>query len=213
MFRRYEGKLRRTRELLRFLNDRRINGVRPPGESPWFEPEGVEAFKTEIAKASSYLEYGSGGSTLLADRAGSPAVSVESDRHYAEAVRSRIEGDQLELINPDMGLTGIRGTPVFRKSIKSERYIEAPFPREPFPDFILVDGRYRVACALAVAKKAFHVGRRATLMFDDYARRRYYHWIEEHLGKPELVGRAAFFNIGSKAIAQSAIDIAAKDCR
>ena len=150
---------------------------------------------------------------MLVDRAGIPAVSVESDRYYARAVRSRMTGGKVELLNPDMGLTGFRGTPLFRKHAKSRRYIEAPFPREPFPDFILVDGRYRAACALLAAKQAHETGQRATLMFDDYARRRYYHWIEEHLGEPQLKGQAAFFDIGSRAIAQSAIDRAARDWR
>jgi hypothetical protein len=199
--------------LVRFLYNRRKNGVPPPKDIPWFDAEGVKAFKAELAKASSYLEYGSGGTTVLADRAGIPTVSVESDPYFAQAVRSTMRGRRVKLLNPNMGLTGFYGTPLLRRKAKSQRYIEAPFPSAPFPDFILIDGRYRVACALAAAKHAHEAGRRATLMFDDYARRGYYHLIEKFLGKPQLRGRAAFFSIGLCAIDQSAIDLAAGDWR
>jgi hypothetical protein len=209
----YIRKLAKARYLARFLYNRRKYGVRPPDDTPWFDPEGVEAFKAELAKASSYLEYGSGASTVLADRAGIPAVSVESDPYFARAVQSRMTGTQVDLLNPNMGLTGRRGTPLLRKRAKARRYIEAPYPRAPFPDFILIDGRYRVACALLAAKHANDAGQRATLMFDDYAERRHYHQIEKHLGSPQLRGRAAFFRIGATAIDQSAIDLAARDWR
>ena len=213
MFRRYRRKFSRARDLARFLYHRRMHGVPPPLDVPWFDPEGVEAFKAELAKASSYLEYGSGGSTVLADRARIPTVSVEGDPYFADAVRSRITGPQVDLRNPKMGLTGFYGTPLLRRRAKSRRYMEAPYPCRPFPDFILIDGRYRVACALLAAKRANDAGRRATLMFDDYALRRHYHWIERHLGAPKLRGRAAFFKIGSRAIEESAIDLAAGDWR
>jgi hypothetical protein len=213
VFRRYSRKISRARDLARFLYHRRKHGVPAPLDTPWFDPEGVEAFKAELAKATSYLEYGSGGSTVLVDRAGIPAVSVEADPYFADAVQSRMTGRQVDLLNPNMGLTGFYGTPLLRRRAKSRRYMEAPYPRAPFPDFILIDGRYRVACALLAAKNANTVGRRAMLMFDDYKRRRYYHWIERHLGAPQLKGRAAFFRIGSRAIDEAAIDLAAGDWR
>ncbi|MEO8175983.1 MAG: hypothetical protein ABI626_04920 [Sphingomicrobium sp.] len=213
MFTRYRRKFGRARDLARFIYHRRLNGVPPPTDAPWFDREGVEAFKDELAKASSYLEYGSGGSPVLADRAGIPVVIVEADPYFAQAVRSRISGRKVDLLNPNMGLIGFYGTPLLRRRAKSRRYIEAPYPRAPFPDFILIDGRYRVACALSAAKHANEAGRRAMLMFDDYARRRYYHQVEEHLGQPQLRGRAAFFTVGTREVEQSAIDLASGDWR
>lgn len=213
MFANFRGKFRRARDLVRFLYDRKMRGASPPKDVPWLDQEGLEAFEAELSKASSFLEYGSGGTTIVADRVGIPTVSVESDPYFAEAVRSAIRGRKVNLLNPKMGLTGYWGAPLFRRRAKSSRYIEAPYPCTPFPDFILIDGRYRVACALAAAKHAYEANRQATLMFDDYARRVNYHVIEKFLGKPKLIGRAAFFSIGSRAIDQSAIDAASGDWR
>jgi hypothetical protein len=213
MFGRILRKAGRANDLARFLYKRKVHGLQPPGDTPWFDPEGIELFKTELAKATSYLEFGSGGSTVLVDRAGIPAVSVESDPVYAEAVKSRLKGGRVKMLSPDIGLTGEWGTPLFRNHAKWRRYIEAPFPIEPFPDFILVDGRFRVACALQAAKYAHEAGALATLMFDDYAPRPHYHLVESHLGQPRIVGRAALFNIGSTPISQAAIDYNARDYR
>src|SRR3990170_1247881 len=168
MIRKILRKAGRANDLARFLYTRKVHGLPPPGDMPLFDAEGIELFGTELAKATSYLEFGSGGSTVLVDRAGIPAVSVESDAIYAEAVRSRLTGGRVKILSPDIGLTGEWGTPLFRNHAKWRRYIEAPFPIEPFPDFILIDGRFRVACALAAAKWAHEAGALATLMFDDY---------------------------------------------
>ena len=201
------------KEFVRFHYDRARSGITPPGETPYFDPEGAVAFKKQLAKATHYLEFGSGGSTVLVDRAGIPGVSVESDRGYAKAVRSQLHSGQVEVIWPNIGITGPWGRPAFRSYSKWRRYVEAPFPMSPFPDFVLVDGRFRVACALATAQQAHAAGAKSCLMFDDYARRDHYHWIEEYLGKPRLDGRAAFFEVGGKAIPQSAIEKALRDFR
>lgn len=213
MFTRIRRKIRQARNLARFLYVRKVHGLTPPADTPYFEPAGVDAFKAELAKASSYLEFGSGGSTVLADRAGIPAVSVESDAIYAKAVRSRLTSGRVRLVTPDIGMTGEWGTPLFRSEAKWRRYVEAPFPIEPFPDFVLVDGRFRVACALKTAQLAFENGKSATLMFDDYMGRPYYHEVETYLREPKIIGRAAFFQIGLVSVPQAAIDLYTKDCR
>ena len=213
MFRRILRKAGRANDLARFLYKRRAHGLPPPGDTPLFDPEGIEVFGAELAKATSYLEFGSGGSTVLVDRAGIPGVSVESDAIYAAAVRSRLKGGRVRIVSPDIGLTGEWGTPLFRNHAKWRRYIEAPFPIEPFPNFILVDGRFRVACALQAAKYAHEAGVLATLMFDDYTPRPHYHVVESHIGQPRIVGRAALFKIGATPISQAAIDLHAKDYR
>jgi hypothetical protein len=195
------------------MYDRRRDGFVAPTDAPWLDDEGKVAFAAALANASSYLEYGAGGSTILADRRGIPALSVESDPYYADAVRSRLTSGRVELLNPKLGLIGRFGTPIFPTRSKARRYIEAPFSRDHFPDFILVDGRFRVACALASAKRAHQSAGRAILMFDDYARRHWYHRVEEHLGKPRMHGRAAFFEIGSKDVPGPVIDHAAQDYR
>lgn len=201
------------KELVRFHYNRAVSGITPPSEIPYFDPEGVKAFKKQLAKATCYLEFGSGGSTVLADRAGIPSVSVESDRGYAKAVQSQLRGGKVKVLSPNIGITGPWGRPAFRRYAKWRRYIEAPFPMNPFPDFVLVDGRFRVACALATAQQAHAAGAKTCLMFDDYERRTHYHVVEEYFGKPRFAGRAAFFEVGGVAIPQSVIDQSARDFR
>jgi hypothetical protein len=65
------------------------------------------------------------------------------------------------------------------------------------PDVVLVDGRFRVGCALATA---FKTGREIELYFDDYKRRTQYHAVEEILGKPALIGRMARFEVAPTPI-------------
>ena len=60
------------------------------------------------------------------------------------------------------------------------------------PDVVLVDGRFREGCALAAA---FLAEKPLTLLFDDYAQRKQYHKVEEFLGRPEMTGRMARFEI------------------
>lgn len=204
---------RRSVDLLKFLYLQRVKGFDPPGDEPFMDPEGAARFKVELAKATRYLEFGSGGTTVIADRAGIETISVENDRFYARAVASRLAGGRVRQIVIDNGLTREWGFPLFPAPYKAEVYVGAPFGRYPFPDFILVDGRYRVACALESARQAQLRGLVATLMFDDYLERPHYHAVEQHLGTPEMAGRAALFRIGSQVLPRAAVVDALRDSR
>jgi hypothetical protein len=169
----------------------------------------LERFKLELSRATGYLEYGSGGSTLLVDKAGIPGVSVESDPYYAIKVRKALLPESnVTLVTPKVGLTKQWGRPIFSAAGKGREYVNAPFAHlgHTFPDLCLVDGRYRVACALEVARRANGVGQIVTLIVDDYARRPIYQILEQYLGSPEKVGRSALFLVGHKFIDQNVID-------
>lgn len=199
--------LTKTIDLAKFFYVQRVTGFDPPDDEPYMDPEGSERFKQELAKATRYLEFGSGGTTILADRAGIPTISVESDRFYARAVASRLSGDNVRQVVVDLGVTGPWGAPLYNNPDKGWRYTTAPFWGQTChsPDFILVDGRYRVACALTAAMLAHERNAPATLMFDDYAPRPWYHVVEKWLGKPEMAGRTAVFQIGSQAVEEPAV--------
>lgn len=197
--------LTRAWRLAAFLYQRQTRGFDPPGDEPFMDPEGVVRFKQELGRASLYLEFGSGGTTVQADRHRVPTISVESDAVYSRAVSSRLSTGCVEQIVVDLGLTGPWGSPVFDTPSKAARYVSAPFGRSAFPDFILVDGRYRVACALECGRQAFKCGASATLMFDDYKDRSHYHPVQDILGPPEIVGRAALFTVGRTAISQNTV--------
>jgi hypothetical protein len=197
------------RELLSFFYVQRVKGFETPTE-PHMEPETVEFLTAALAKARFYVEYGSGGSTILADRMGVRTISVEGDPYYARAVRKGLKGSTVTILSPRIGLTGPWGYPVFRKKKprrlkRWDRYVQAPLREEP-PDLILVDGRFRVACALEAARFVRERGARATLIMDDYVRRKRYHRVEQYLGAPRLIGRAAVFEIAEQNVPKLPID-------
>ena len=169
-------------------------------------PAEVARFKDEIGKARHYLEFGSGGSTVYASRMGVQTTSVENDRFYARAVASQLHGKTVSQIVAGMGITREWGMPVFPRTRNARRYVMAPWQGGHFPDFIFIDGRYRVACALESARRAHASQATAVLMFDDYAMRRFYHVVEEFLGSPQIVGRAAIFHIGSQIVPPAIVD-------
>jgi hypothetical protein len=189
----------------RFFYMKHWQGFSPPGDEPFMPVADVERFKAEIAKAKSYVEFGSGGSTVYANQLGIRAVSVESDGHYARVVASRLDGSHVQQIICDLGLSGEWGMPVFPNTHKASRYVTAPWGTNAFPEFILVDGRYRVACALESARRAYLAGSTAVLMFDDYVTRPFYHDVEKILGVPEICERAAIFGIGQHFVHEAAI--------
>lgn len=200
------NKVRKLIDLAKFLHLQRIKGFPPPGDEPFMDPPGVERFRAEALRARSYVEFGSGGSTVFVDRTGIPAISVENDPFYARAVARRLRNGTVLQRIVRMGLTQAWGVPLFPDVQRARAYVTAPWDIAPFPDLVLVDGRYRVACALEAARRARAKGAAATLMFDDYATRPHYHPVEQHLGPPELAGRVAIFRIGTKAI--SPLDVA-----
>lgn len=176
-------------------------------DTPIFAPQDDQWFREQLAKTEFYLEFGTGASTLLAAQARVTTIAVESDPHFVEALKQALPPDHdITVIAADVGLTGAWGYPVFtRKTSKRldgwRSYTSDAFDllntKQLFPDFILVDGRFRTACALASAANAAKQSANTTIMFDDYAGRAFYHYVEEYLGKPEMMERAAIFKIAN----------------
>lgn len=152
--------------------------------------------------ASVILEYGSGGSTVVAGEMEAKTVfSVESDRGWARMMRRWFRenppgrGTEVNISWVDVGETKKWGFPVNQdKSARYPRYPLSIWQSNGFkhPDVVLVDGRFRVGCALATA---FNITRPVTLLIDDYGDRPRLHAAEEFLPKPELVGRMAIFEV------------------
>lgn len=169
------------------------------------EPIG-EWLELNLAQVNCFLEYGSGGSTRLAAAIGVPhIVSIESDRAYADAVRTAVEASGTEsrcdVIHADIGRTKAWGYPVGLHAVhRWPSYCLAPWDfiraNPSWPDLILIDGRFRVACLLASLLEA----RPGTkILFDDYRDRptRYSH-AEKFLAPAAFVDRAAIFVVPEK---------------
>ncbi|UXX83850.1 hypothetical protein [Roseovarius pelagicus] len=159
------------------------------------------------AEASVILEYGSGGSTVLAsEMPGKTVFSVESDENWADMMRGwfaqspPVSGSKVEVVWADIGPTREWGYP--ETDAEWQRYARYPLaiwdkPHFQQPDVVLVDGRFRTGCAMATA---FRTTRPVRLLVDDYKRRKGYHRIEEFLGAPQLIGRMAEFEVTPMAI-------------
>ncbi|HJR82965.1 MAG TPA: hypothetical protein VJ775_03465 [Sphingomicrobium sp.] len=211
----FPSRLRRLRSLAHFLYVQRIKGFDTP-QRPVLDAASADWLAERLKATKLYLEFGSGGSTLLANRLGVPSVTVESDRYYAAVVRKALPSpEKARILTPPMGITREWGMPVFGKERKGPRYVWAPFNGldRGFPDFIFVDGRYRVACVLECARQAARVNSKATVLMDDYERRPHYHVLEDHLGKPERVGRGAIFSVGDRPIPDELVGTYLKDPR
>lgn len=165
-----------------------------------FIPEVSELIRKHYEKANVILEYGSGGSTVMAaEMPGKTIFSVENSRPWTRMMRRYFEQEQppsMPLMhNVNVGKTGKWGRPVDNSGFKRyHRYPLSIWDIEEFqhPDVILIDGRFRVACALTAMLRCT---KKTTLLFDDYENRKSYHMVEEFLEKEETVGEMARFTV------------------
>jgi hypothetical protein len=167
---------------------------------PTFDQAGLEFFAVAIRESRVYLEYGSGGSTLMAARFVARLVSVEPDAIFAKAVRAALPETRanIAILTPDIGLTRDWGFPVFDRPTpariaKWKRLPQAPWKvlSTDVPDLILIDGRMRVACAL---ESLLRVNPATKILIDDYVDvGRNYKPVEQFADLIAMHGRMAEF--------------------
>jgi len=164
-------------------------------------PEAEAAMlRAAYEEAGSILEYGSGGSTVMAAELGKRVLSVESDQAWAQMMRDWFAQNpapgEVDVIWSDIGPTKEWGHPV--NDAEWKRFARYPLevwdlPEFTHPDVVLVDGRFRVGCALAAA---YRITRPVALYFDDYVNRQQYHEVEDFLGQPAAIaGRMVRFDL------------------
>jgi hypothetical protein len=182
----------------------RVRHFDVPSE-PHFDEEGGAYFRKQLESARNYLEYGSGGSTILANRLVNTLVSVDSDGSFLADVRRKLAEDRgygrkvmTNLIHVNIGLTYDWGMPVFTKPTRRRVRRWEDYPMAPWryyrsiaqqPDLILVDGRFRVACVLESLLSLSPLSN-TQILLDDYDERPYYQ-IVERFADLEMVGRMA----------------------
>ena len=173
------------------------------GETPHFDEPGLTFFRRRMHETRVYLEYGSGASTLVAASHVPMVISVECDRVFAKAVKEHVTAsaheNDVRIIYANIGVTEEWGYPLFhstsaRRLEAWRNYAEAPWrvltPLHITPDTILIDGRFRVACAL---RCFLSVDRSCCVLVDDYGDRDYYKEIERHSDIVAMHGRMAEF--------------------
>lgn len=149
-------------------------------------------FKNNVIHARVYGEYGMGQSTQwVFDNTKARMVSVELSAMYLDAFKKNNQTtDRCELIWVDVGPLGHWGRPQsYAYHQYFSRYVESLWQSTHRPDFVLVDGRFRVACFLCSLLQA-DPGTR--ILFDDFDRVQY-HVVEEVVLPIERTVRQALF--------------------
>lgn len=165
-----------------------------------FPPEEAEWVRERYGAARVILEYGSGGSTVLAaGMTGKRVFSVESDRRWARRLGRHLAAAALPspvtLHHAEIGPTGKWGRPVSDEGWRGyHAYPLSVWDRSDFvaPDLILIDGRFRPACLLTALLRCETP---VTVLFDDYAGRAAYRTVERFIAPVETRGRMARFEI------------------
>jgi len=167
-------------------------------------PDEALAYAAALEGAGCVLEYGSGGSTVLAAEAGAEVWSVESDAAIAQRMRDWFAAHpakgRVHVLHADIGPTRDWGHPADDSAIRqwpdyALKVWDAPGFRHP--DVVLVDGRFRLACFLTVA---YRITRPVTLFFDDYLPRPAYHGAEALAAPAEIIGRMARFDLTPQSL-------------
>jgi hypothetical protein len=167
-------------------------------------------FDKYLNNAIKYLEFGSGGSTLAALSKSNVAevVSVECSKGWFDKMREYdlIKGSEkigrLTFVHADIGDTLNWAIPKVFSRTKWAAVSSAVYDQYPnfIPDTILIDGRFRVACALMVLIKFKNV----TISIHDFWSRPYYHVLLEYLDVIEQADDLGVFkpkeNISSASI-------------
>lgn len=172
-----------------------------------FPPACAEYIQKSYAKHHIILEYGAGGSTVMAARAGKTVITTETDPRWLIELIGAAQEQQLPgriiPIHADIGSTKEWGYPVDSSQMaqwpayadKSWRYINE---HDLQPDLILIDGRFRVASFLTCCAR---IRKTTTLLFDDYMNREHYHSISRLFTPIEIIGeRMAIFRIKPKQV-------------
>lgn len=160
----------------------------------------AEALRAAYDAARVILEYGSGGSTVIAAaKPGARVFAVESDAAWLAMMQRWFDAHpaqaNLSLVHGDIGPTKEWGMPVNNRRVAQwADYPTGVWERGDFeqPDLVLIDGRFRLACFLTVAYRSTAP---VTVLWDDYALRTPYHEVERLVKPTRLYGRMAEFHV------------------
>lgn len=140
----------------------------------------ADAFCEFAGQATSYFEFGVGGSTFrAAELVKGRVVAVDSDLAWVEKTRLALPPSSYErtLIHVDIGPTKEWGYPAdMSEPEKFKAYYSSIENYDPHSlDMCLVDGRFRVACFLNSLK---HASADTIICAHDYRSRGNYHVVE-----------------------------------
>ena len=168
------------------------------GQNSLFEGDD-KLFKKLAHNATVYGEYGCGTSTSwVLHNTDCEILSVDTSNYWVNETlkNSANMASRLSISFVDLGKLGNWGRPLsYEKKNSFLQYVDAIWEHKKNPDFVLIDGRFRVCCFLNSLKKA----KQGTfILFDDYLHRQHYHVVEHFLKPVKIFGRQALFVVPEK---------------
>jgi hypothetical protein len=149
--------------------------------SPHMTTNEIACYRRHLADAQSILEYGVGGSTILAaERAPRSLYCVESDAAWLHevclhpAVASMVSIGVAKLVHVDLGPAGRWGKPSRRTWHRWPIYARQPWQEGYRPDLVMVDGRFRVSC---IMQTLLHGAAGTKIVVHDFWKRPRYHTV------------------------------------
>ncbi|XWV24949.1 hypothetical protein QJ856_gp0832 [Tupanvirus deep ocean] len=168
---------------------------------PDLPQEEKDALFNRLDNCKVYFEFGLGGSTYHAFKKKNikSIYSVESDNFWINKLYEHgipRKNNKLNIIYVNIkakpnsyGFPGEKST--YDDWIKYSRAFTNLDPLiKKQVDLILIDGRFRVACALNLFNE---INENTVIAFDDFFNREHYHIVLEYYDVVERVGRMAFF--------------------
>lgn len=142
----------------------------------------IQLFEAQLAGKASLLEFGCGGSTVVAAQHVPRIVSVDSDPAWLAKIAAdpALAGCDFTPFHADIGPVSEWGYPVDEARLRDWPRYHAQIWRHMAgsPDVILIDGRFRVACAL---QSLVHCKPGCLLIFHDFWNRPHYHGVLNHV--------------------------------
>ncbi len=157
-------------------------------------------FLGKLKRSKFYFEYGSGSSTLAANDFNKKFISIELDKKYYFEVKKRIKNDQVKFFN--IGPVGEFSYPILKLKKKIVSYINSIdiyFNNKDYPDLILVDGRFRIACCLNILRHVQKKSLKVLILLDDYEKRESYKILNKFF-KVRRIGRMAILSALKKKV-------------
>jgi len=164
---------------------------------PHMSEDEQRCYQEHLGRSETVVEFGLGGSTLLALRLPNITkfVGVDSDLEWIRKLNDTPEaaagGRSAKFLHADIGEVGAWGRPSNNEKIDSwPQYSLAPWGLIGRPDLVFVDGRFRVSCIMESVLR----GRSDTLtIVHDYWDRSEYHCTLPFLEWQESCGTLGVF--------------------
>lgn len=142
----------------------------------------IKFYKNVIEETTNYLEFGSGGSSIYAsNNINGNGLTFESDFEWYNNVKQQINNSNYQIKYIDIeSKTNTWGYPGNKCDLEKQKAYSTEFKKyikDLNPDTILIDGRYRVSCALQIHE---YIDTNCRVLFDDFLNRNHYHIVLEY---------------------------------